>query len=526
MKYLATYFLSAAILISASTSVQDVRSIFGPNSCIQGSLSTLTSKTTETLALREGESTSTSSTLDQYFKNVSNTKHSEKNVLSKLNELAQYNEIDYVFKLIKEEGPAHNKFFTISLTLGNEEYAGEGSSLKKAQQNAALVALAKTEYEAPLLQDEDERIDTTTPTVLLNNLAAKLGIGVEYFLVNNNRSQKKSYLKKLNESMYSDIAIRKEESQMTGPFNVAVEVGDEFFYGKSHTIQSARHEAASKAIDHLVRVVRYGDSVCLQEGSEEECKQAKAKLKSPVSQVYEAAQLRNLDVGFEIIEESGPPHKRVFVTQCKLGYLSTTGSGSSKKESKRAAAESMLEHINELPEVSQEMYVKNIVKDNKKRKNKKKKKIIKTNFDVINMHVDNLISSVKNYGSPSKNDGETIVGVDSKNKKRKFSSKSYQDGMLELGNLLDFEIDFTDFEEAEQFYALMSLHVDPEHICLGEGPSSKIARNKAAKAGLSLLQNINLENHFKNRKLTLVETEVKQKIRVLLDAGVSEVQTE
>ncbi|XP_018565164.1 double-stranded RNA-binding protein Staufen homolog [Anoplophora glabripennis] len=528
-RIMVIYFLLLLIYRSLA-SLEEIKNIFDSNVCIKGSLSTIAIKEPDTLSVKESES-------EFYLKNNSvaeEDKYAEKNALSKLNELAQFNEIDYFFKLIKEEGTPHNKLFTISLTLGDEEFIGQGSSLKKAQQNVAVIALENSNYEPPEIKEKEKNFDATTPTVLLNNLCAKLGIAVEYFLINNklfsasgivNEKPKKSYLQKLNDSIYSDIHIRKDESQTKGPFKVGVEVGELFFYGTSNTIQSARHQAASNAIDYLIKEIQDGNLVCLQEDSEEECRKAKANLKSPISLVHEAAQLRNLNIEFEIIDESGPSHKKAFVTRCTLGHLSTTGEGKSKKESKKAAAINMLERISELPTVSQEMQVQSVFKNNNKKKKNKKNKILKTNFDVISMHVDNLISSVKDYGLPFQNNEDLQKTKSPKNAKPKHLKKSFQDGILELGNSLKFEVQFMDFTEGKRFYTIMSLHINPEHMCLGEGSSSKLARNKAAEGGLNLLQDIDFGSHFKNTKLTLVESEIKQKITILLNEEISKEKT-
>jgi dsRNA-specific ribonuclease len=43
---------------------------------------------------------------------------------------------------------AHNKIFFVKLKLGdNEEYESSGTSIKKAQQAAAKIALENTKYE-------------------------------------------------------------------------------------------------------------------------------------------------------------------------------------------------------------------------------------------------------------------------------------------------------------------------------------------------------------------------------------------
>lgn len=68
------------------------------------------------------------------------------------------------------------------LYLGDEKYASEGKKLKEAQQLAADAALKTTKYIHPPVKLK-ESAKSLTPTVLLNNLAAKLGLSVTYMLV-------------------------------------------------------------------------------------------------------------------------------------------------------------------------------------------------------------------------------------------------------------------------------------------------------------------------------------------------------
>lgn len=66
-----------------------------------GSLSAIAIKEKATLAVKESETTT-----DSYLKNnsiVEDKYDDQKNALSQLHELAQFNEIEYFFKLIKEE---------------------------------------------------------------------------------------------------------------------------------------------------------------------------------------------------------------------------------------------------------------------------------------------------------------------------------------------------------------------------------------------------------------------------------------
>ena len=66
-----------------------------------------------------------------------------------INELARSNKVQMQYLLEDETGPAHNKTFFIKLKLGDEEYKASGTSIKKAQQTAAQVALETTKYEIP-----------------------------------------------------------------------------------------------------------------------------------------------------------------------------------------------------------------------------------------------------------------------------------------------------------------------------------------------------------------------------------------
>ncbi|KAJ8984459.1 hypothetical protein NQ317_012525 [Molorchus minor] len=509
-----SFFTLVTYATSTFTTIEEIKHNFGSKHCIQGSFSTISINSAESnLLIEDNESTylinNKSSTESRY----------EKSTLSKLHELAQYNDLKYFFKLDKEE------------------------------HNLANIALENTEYGTPpAVSDKEHNKDTSTPTVLLNNLGAKFGLKITYYLMNKDKKAilngnnmiidgqfKKSYLQKLNDSIYADnhLLLRKDESQSKGPFTVMVEVGDLSFYGISYTIQSARHEAASKAVNGLIKQIQDGSLACAKEDWKEECRKAKINIKSPISLVCEAATLRELDIEFEIIKEDGPPHKRIFVTQCRLGHLITTGEGNSKKESKRVAAENMLNRMSELPKVPQEVLTKNILKENNKNKKKKKNKVIKTNFDMINMHIENLIDSVVEsnpFGDMKsgkkfckfffEKDGK-LLDSSKGPKPKKSGSKSSQDKILELSNLLKFEIQFMDINGNKEYYSLLSLHINPHHICLGNGPSMKMARNDAARSGLNLLKDIPFDSYFTDKKYTVLESEVKERIQLLLNQELS-----
>lgn len=58
-------------------------------------------------------------------------------------------QIQHLYRLTKEEGPPHRKKFTVTLKLGDTEFEAQGTSIKKAQHEAAAIALRKTKYKHP-----------------------------------------------------------------------------------------------------------------------------------------------------------------------------------------------------------------------------------------------------------------------------------------------------------------------------------------------------------------------------------------
>ncbi|UJR33196.1 hypothetical protein I4U23_020651 [Adineta vaga] len=80
---------------------------------------------------------------------VKPTSSNEKSALQLMNELAKHNKVEVKYDLVKETGPAHCKQFEVQLTAGSEIYHGTGTSIKRAQQDAAEKALASTTLRKP-----------------------------------------------------------------------------------------------------------------------------------------------------------------------------------------------------------------------------------------------------------------------------------------------------------------------------------------------------------------------------------------
>nr|XP_045741885.1 double-stranded RNA-binding protein Staufen homolog 1 isoform X5 [Mirounga angustirostris]XP_045741886.1 double-stranded RNA-binding protein Staufen homolog 1 isoform X5 [Mirounga angustirostris] len=283
----------------------------------------------------------------------------EKTPMCLVNELARFNKIQPEYKLLREQGPAHCKVFTVQLTLGDQHWEAEGTSIKKAQHTAAAKALEGTKFPKPIVRpfrSEGRNPESITPTVELNALCMKLGKKPMYKPVDPYSRMQSTY----NYNMRGGAYPPRYFYPFPVPpllYQVELSVGGQQFNGKGKTRQAAKHDAAAKALRTLQSEPpperpegrRPGEQVNGRESEEENLN------KSEISQVFEIALKRNLPVNFEsfplkqVARESGPPHMKSFVTKVSVGEFVGEGEGKSKKISKKNAAIAVLEELKKLP---------------------------------------------------------------------------------------------------------------------------------------------------------------------------------
>ncbi|XP_039558748.1 double-stranded RNA-binding protein Staufen homolog 2 isoform X3 [Passer montanus] len=277
--------------------------------------------------------------------NMANPK--EKTPMCLVNELARFNRIQPQYKLLNERGPAHAKMFTVQLTLGEQTWEAEGSSIKKAQHAAASKALNETTLPKPTPRPPKNNVNNNpgsiTPTVELNGLAMKRGEPAIYRPLDPKPIP--NYRANYNfRGMYN----QRYHCPVPKIFYVQLTVGNSEFFGEGKTRQAARHNAAMKALQALQnepipeKLPQNGES---GKDSEED----KDANKSEISVVFEIALKRNIPVTFEVIKESGPPHMKSFVTRVTVGEFTAEGEGNSKKLSKKRAAMAVLQELKKLP---------------------------------------------------------------------------------------------------------------------------------------------------------------------------------
>ncbi|KFU88083.1 Double-stranded RNA-binding protein Staufen 2 [Chaetura pelagica] len=271
----------------------------------------------------------------------------EKTPMCLVNELARFNRIQPQYKLLNERGPAHAKMFTVQLTLGEQTWEAEGSSIKKAQHGAASKALNETTLPKPTPRPPKNNVNNNpgsiTPTVELNGLAMKRGEPAIYRPLDPKPIP--NYRANYNfRGMYN----QRYHCPVPKIFYVQLTVGNSEFFGEGKTRQAARHNAAMKALQALQnepipeKIPQNGEP-----GKESE--EDKDANKSEISVVFEIALKRNIPVSFEVIKESGPPHMKSFVTRVTVGEFTAEGEGNSKKLSKKRAAMSVLQELKKLP---------------------------------------------------------------------------------------------------------------------------------------------------------------------------------
>ncbi|GCB61167.1 hypothetical protein scyTo_0009293 [Scyliorhinus torazame] len=277
--------------------------------------------------------------------NMANPK--EKTPMCLVNELARFNRIQPQYKLLNERGPAHAKIFTVQLTLGDQTWEAEGSSIKKAQHAAAAKALSETNLPKPCPRPPKTIMNNNpgsiTPTVELNGLAMKRGEPAIYRPLE--PKPMPNYRANYNfKGMYN----QRYHYPTPKLFYVQLLVGNTEFIGEGRTRQAARHNAAMKALLTL-RDEPIPEKALQSEEISNEGEEDTDINKSEISLVFEIALKRNLPVNFEVTRESGPPHMKSFVTRVAVGDFAAEGEGNSKKLSKKRAAVTVLQELKKLP---------------------------------------------------------------------------------------------------------------------------------------------------------------------------------
>ncbi|XP_061731195.1 double-stranded RNA-binding protein Staufen homolog 1 isoform X2 [Nerophis ophidion] len=285
--------------------------------------------------------------------NMANPK--EKTPMCLVNELARFNKLQPEYKLLSEQGPAHSKIFSVRLTLGEQHWDAEGTSIKKAQHSAAESALAETVLPKPTIRTPRHTgknpVDGLMQIMELNALCSKLSKKPIYKPLDpypGMRPPNMNYGGRIPPPYQRSMQQYYYPFAPMGPMMYHTElcIGGQQFLGKGRTRQLAKQDAAVRALKVLQKEPILQQLPVMNGEPEEENLN-----KSEISQVFEIALKRNLAVNFEVLKEDGPPHLKSFVVRVTAGEFSGEGEGKSKKIAKKLAAGAVLRDLKRLPHI-------------------------------------------------------------------------------------------------------------------------------------------------------------------------------
>ncbi|KAK3543696.1 hypothetical protein QTP70_027135 [Hemibagrus guttatus] len=236
-------------------------------------------------------------------------------------------------------------------------------------------------------------------------------------------------------------------------FNVTI--GDITCSGQGPSKKAAKQEAAMAALKTLELDI---ENSPLNERIENNGCDAEANDQSnPVGILQELAMQRSWRLPEYIVcSEAGPDHKKEFTVICRLETLAEKGTGSSKKNGRRIAAEKMLEKLQSLSGSTEITW------------NPKP-----------HVYLENLRNSDLELICLLKRNSLSIPNTD------------YVQMMLELSQEQGFEVTYFDIGELTvngQYQCLAELSTVPVTVCHGTGISCSNAHNDAAHNALQYIK--------------------------------------
>ncbi|KAG8329296.1 Double-stranded RNA-binding protein Staufen 1 [Homalodisca vitripennis] len=437
-----------AMVYQEAMNVEDLDSLFSEDDCIEGTLSTTESGGPLIRSISFVDSLPTT------VGKAENSDFDEKSPMSLVSELATFNNIKYQYTLKEEDGPSHKKRFLISLLLGDHEYLAEGSSIKKAQHEAARLALNSTTYEHPPKITKKDKIPkvASSPVFKLNEWARKhSGVKIMYSYIQQSRLDHKNLYHK---SMYS---------KAENVHRVTVTVGDQRFMGEGYSTETAKQNAAENALKQL----QSAEGFCMFDDGVKDLFtklfSSDSESQSPISLVFEFAGKSKLQASFDLVSEEGPAHIKKFVYKCNVGgEFETFGEGSSKKVAKTEAAKNMVEKLKSHSAYKQVDCGGSLMK----RKSKKKKS-------------RNLIKSVA-QSTQEDMDYEYSIPEEMNPISKLMQIQQQKHDMQPVFRLVE--------ENTQDFSNRFSIEVTVGELSfVGSGPNKKTAKRKAAEGILEKL---------------------------------------
>ncbi|KAL4656674.1 interferon-inducible double-stranded RNA-dependent protein kinase activator A isoform X2 [Arapaima gigas] len=250
-------------------------------------------------------------------------------------------------------------------------------------------------------------------------------------------------------------AIEKMEGEAHQPsFVFSVTIGHVTCQGRGATKKAAKHQAAEAALKVLQ--AESGKSLNVVKAENDGVSPEPAEQSNPIGILQELALQKGWHrPEYSVCMEAGPPHKKEFTVTCRVESLVETGTGSSKKTAKRAAAEKMFLKLQSLSGCSDTRWAKPSIR------------------------LDSLRSCSGEKLSMLRRNPLSIPNMD------------YVQMMLELSQEQGFEVAYFDIDELTvngQYQCLAELSTLPLAVCHGTGITCSNAHNDAAHSALQYIK--------------------------------------
>uniref|UniRef100_A0A8C1YQX8 Protein kinase, interferon-inducible double stranded RNA dependent activator n=1 Tax=Cyprinus carpio TaxID=7962 RepID=A0A8C1YQX8_CYPCA len=233
-------------------------------------------------------------------------------------------------------------------------------------------------------------------------------------------------------------------------FMLTVTIGEITCKGRGSTKKAAKHEAAEAALKLLKRDTQPNDQ---RDGFSPEA----GDTSNPVGVLQELAMHRVWCLPeYVVCMETGPDHMKEFTVACRLEGLEESGTGSSKKLARRAAAERMLGKLQSLSGSTEITW-----------------------SPPSRVYVESLRQATGEKISLLRRTPLSLPNTD------------YIQMLLEISLELGFQVTYIDIDELTvngQYQCLVELSTRPVTVCHGTGMTSSNAHNTAAHNALQYIK--------------------------------------
>jgi len=302
-----------------------------------------------------------------------------------------------------------------------------------------------------------------TPISFLQELCTKRGITPQYDLVAN------------------------EGAVHEPTFVFKVTAGEFVGTGKGPSKKKAKHNAALSVLNQMTGLSN-GQAQFVEDYSELPTN-VDGQAGNPVGELQEMTQKRLWRPPiYEFETEQGPPRARQFICTVKLGKLTATGTGKSKKLSKRNAAQAMIETVrtgmndpgqqdgydDDMPLPAEALNHYQALKEGK---------------PVAPLTAAASQKITQFYGQMKAQNGKSLNALPSKLTQTK--TMGFSRVLEEVAKEHRFDVSYVDIQERSQSgqcQSLVQLSSMPIAVCYGAGTVFDEARNMAAQAALHYLR--------------------------------------